>query len=149
MTCSVGRRRGSDPVLLWLWRRLADTAQIQLLAWELCCPKKTKKEKKFFFHLQYHLAADRQDPRLSQTWEPTPSLQYFLSPGLLPFCCSAWVTGSSCWNNPNINPHCQSWNKAVIFKEKVKCISPNLNYFHYWSRYHIFFPEEKRFHTTY
>ena len=30
----VGRRRGSDPVLLWLWHRLAVTAPIQPLAWE-------------------------------------------------------------------------------------------------------------------
>ena len=37
-----------DPALLWLWRRLAATAPIRLLAWELpyapCGPKK-KKEK--------------------------------------------------------------------------------------------------------
>ena len=35
MSCGVGHRRGSDPVLLWLWHRLAATAQIQTLAWEL------------------------------------------------------------------------------------------------------------------
>ena len=34
MTCGVGRRRGSDPVLLWLWCRLAATALIRPLAWE-------------------------------------------------------------------------------------------------------------------
>ena len=34
MSCGVGRRRGSDPVLLWLWRRLAATAPIRPLAWE-------------------------------------------------------------------------------------------------------------------
>ena len=31
---SCGRRRGSDPALLWLWRRLASTAPIGPLAWE-------------------------------------------------------------------------------------------------------------------
>ena len=31
----VGRRHGSDPALLWLWRRLAATAPIRPLAWEL------------------------------------------------------------------------------------------------------------------
>ena len=31
----VGRRHGSDPALLWLWHRLAATAPIQTLAWEL------------------------------------------------------------------------------------------------------------------
>ena len=34
MSCGVGRRRGSDPMLLWLWRRPAATALIRLLAWE-------------------------------------------------------------------------------------------------------------------
>ena len=30
----VGCRRGSDPALLWLWRRPAATAPIRPLAWE-------------------------------------------------------------------------------------------------------------------
>ena len=34
MICGVGRRQGSDPVLLWLWRRPMATALIQPLAWE-------------------------------------------------------------------------------------------------------------------
>ena len=34
MSCGVGRRRGSDPELLWLWRRLVATAPIGPLAWE-------------------------------------------------------------------------------------------------------------------
>ena len=34
MSCGVVCRRGSDPVLLWLWRRLAATAPIGPLAWE-------------------------------------------------------------------------------------------------------------------
>ena len=34
MSCGVGCRHGSDPELLWLWHRLADTAPIRLLAWE-------------------------------------------------------------------------------------------------------------------
>ena len=33
MNCGVGRRCGSDPVLLWLWCRLAATALIRPLAW--------------------------------------------------------------------------------------------------------------------
>ena len=52
MSRGVGRRRGSDPALLWLW--LAATAPIRLLAWELPYAagvalrrqKKKKKEKK-------------------------------------------------------------------------------------------------------
>ena len=35
MSCGVGCRRGSDAVLLWPWCRLAATALIQTLAWEL------------------------------------------------------------------------------------------------------------------
>ena len=34
MSCGVGRRRGSDPALLWLWRRPVATALIRPLAWE-------------------------------------------------------------------------------------------------------------------
>ena len=34
MSCCVGCRRGSDPPLLWLWRRPAATAPIRPLAWE-------------------------------------------------------------------------------------------------------------------
>ena len=57
MSCGVGCRRGSDPALLWLWRRPVATAPIQPLAWEPPCAaraaqemakkiKKTKKKKK-------------------------------------------------------------------------------------------------------
>ena len=35
VSCGVGRRCGSDPVLLWLWCRLVATAPIRSLAWEL------------------------------------------------------------------------------------------------------------------
>ena len=34
MSCGVGCRRGSDPVLLWPWNRPAATAPISPLAWE-------------------------------------------------------------------------------------------------------------------
>jgi len=34
VSCGVGGRRGSDPVLLWLWHRLVATAPIRPLAWE-------------------------------------------------------------------------------------------------------------------
>ena len=34
MSCGIGRRCGSDPALLWLWRRLAATAPFRPLAWE-------------------------------------------------------------------------------------------------------------------
>ena len=34
LSCGVGHRHSSDPVLLWLWCRLASTAPIRPLAWE-------------------------------------------------------------------------------------------------------------------
>ena len=53
MSCGVGRRRGSDLELLWLWHRLAAVAPIGPLAWEapyadaaLKSKKKKKKKKK-------------------------------------------------------------------------------------------------------
>ena len=51
MSCGVGRRRGSEPVLLWLWHRPAAVALIKPLAWEPpyavgTALKKTKDKKK-------------------------------------------------------------------------------------------------------
>ena len=48
---SCGRRRSSDPMLLWLWRRPVATVLIQPLAWELpyatdAALKRQKKKKK-------------------------------------------------------------------------------------------------------
>ena len=34
MSCDVGRRRGLDPALLWLWHRQVATALFEPLAWE-------------------------------------------------------------------------------------------------------------------
>ena len=51
MSCGVGCRQGSDPMLLWLWRRLEATAPIYPLAWEPPCAagaalEKAKRQKK-------------------------------------------------------------------------------------------------------
>ena len=35
VSCGIDRRCSSDPVLLWLWHRLAAATPIQPLAWEL------------------------------------------------------------------------------------------------------------------
>ena len=35
MSCGVGHRHGSDPLMLWLWCRAAAVALILPLAWEL------------------------------------------------------------------------------------------------------------------
>ena len=61
MSYGVGRRRGLDPMLLWLWRRLAATAPIESLAWEPPCAagaalekvKRQKGKKKYL--LKYHM----------------------------------------------------------------------------------------------
>ena len=53
LNCGIGRRRGSDLALLWLWHRLAATTLIGPLAWEPPCAtgvalksKKTNKTQK-------------------------------------------------------------------------------------------------------
>ena len=51
MSCGVGHRLGSDPVLLWLRRRPAAITWIRPLAWELpyateAAPEKAKRQKK-------------------------------------------------------------------------------------------------------
>ena len=54
VSCGVGRRCSSDPMLLCLWLRLAAAALIRPLAWEPpyaagAKGQKTKKKKNFFF----------------------------------------------------------------------------------------------------
>ena len=72
MSCGVSRRRGSDPALLWLWRRPAATALIRPLAWELPYaaeaaqemakrPKKKKERKKH----EHGLAGEDLSPGLA------------------------------------------------------------------------------------
>ena len=58
MSCGVGRRGGSDLVLLWLWSRYEATAPIRPLAWEPLYAmgmalKRKKKSNHFFFSLLY------------------------------------------------------------------------------------------------
>ena len=74
MSCGVGHRHCSDPMLLWLWWRPAATALIGPLAWEPpyamgVALKKTKKKKKFpawliwifFFSLEQSKAVNAKD----------------------------------------------------------------------------------------
>ena len=50
VSCGAGHRYNSDAVLVWLWRRPAAAAPIQLVAWELTyaagAARKKKKKKK-------------------------------------------------------------------------------------------------------
>ena len=57
MSCDIGRRRGQDPALLWLWCRLAavssdSTTSLGTSTCHGCGPKKQKKKKKYLspFH---------------------------------------------------------------------------------------------------
>ena len=83
MSRGVGRRRGSDPTLLWLWCRLAAVAPIGALAWEppyaVGTALKTKKnktkkqqQKKRVFYL---LAPDTK-------WEMMPETSFKISGGM-------------------------------------------------------------------
>ena len=49
MSIGVSPRRGLDPMLLWLWYRLADAALIHPLAWDFpyAMGVALKKKKKF------------------------------------------------------------------------------------------------------
>ena len=59
MSCGVGQRQGSNPVLLWLWYRLAVAALIGPLAWELpytagmAIKRKETKQQKFHYFLMH------------------------------------------------------------------------------------------------
>ena len=74
LSSSVGHSRGSDPVLLWLWCRLAATAPVRSLAQEPPCAmgaalKKDKKQTK------------KQKPKTSfkpQVIFPFPFLVWFI-----------------------------------------------------------------------
>ena len=57
MCYGVGGRRGSDPALLWLWRRPVAKARIRPLAWEPpyaagAAQEKAKKQTKSFLNIQ-------------------------------------------------------------------------------------------------
>ena len=66
MSCGVGRRRGSDPASLWLWRRPVAIALIRPLAWESPCAtgaaqkrqKNTQKKTEFPIKAHTHTEAN-------------------------------------------------------------------------------------------
>ena len=67
MSYGVGRRRGSDPTLLWLWRGPAAAAPIRPLAWEPpyvagAALKRQKKKKKRQPLLQYRTTTRFRNP---------------------------------------------------------------------------------------
>ena len=67
MSSGIGRRQGSDPVLLWLWHRPAAVASMRPLAWESPCAagaalKRQKKKKKKTKNTKQKKQTDRSDP---------------------------------------------------------------------------------------
>ena len=104
MSCGVGRRRGSDSALLWLWCRLAATAPIRPLAWEppyaVCVALKRQKDKTKSNHIFWlwllkrprsndQCSYNKHSTRLcSQILLPTKKNQRFLERWLLPGLCS-------------------------------------------------------------
>ena len=74
MSCGVGRRRGPDPELLWLWCRLAAAVPIRPLAWEPlyaagAAPEKTKKIEKKKSWLALPLVKKKDHIDISFWWE--------------------------------------------------------------------------------
>ena len=91
MSCGVRCRHDSDPELLWLWRRLAATAPIQPLAWELpslchrCGPKKEKKS--YMSHVL--LNKKKKEKAYMDSSSPMPYLLSLAATELLVFPLSA------------------------------------------------------------
>ena len=85
MSCGVGHRCGSDPSLLCLWCRPADTTPIQPLAWELtyatgAALKRPKKKKKADLILTYVLLKLKNHSNFSER-RPTKDIlgeKYFI-----------------------------------------------------------------------
>ena len=76
MSCGVGRRCGSDPVLLWPWCQPAATAPIGPLAWEpsyvACVALKRQKDppppKKPILHHREHICGCQGGGREEEGW---------------------------------------------------------------------------------
>ena len=94
MSCGVGHRRGLDPTLLWLWRRLAATADSNPSLGTSICQgssprkgKKTKKKKKLTITLRWDFL-----------WEPwdlgKPAFD----------CWCLWISLKSCYNSHGRSP---------------------------------------------
>ena len=86
MSCGVGRRRGSDLTLLWLWCRPVATTLIRPLAWELPYAAgtalKSKKQTKHLLSIsgkRFLNRLSRSSPVAQCIEDPALSLQWLRS----------------------------------------------------------------------
>ena len=108
MSCGVVRRCGSDPVLLWLWRKPVAAAPTGPLAWEppytagaaqemAKRQKKKKKEKKSFTSASpsiatHTMAKNLMHDRLQQVIYSWRTLITAMGGGVQKFAPTAWAT---------------------------------------------------------
>ena len=95
VSCGVGHRCGSDPKLLWLWRRLAATAPIRPLAQEMA---KSQKKKKLYQFIQAHGSQSMRrsyHPNLQDLSSP-PCRKRLFPVSRVSFCFLGWQILSTC-----------------------------------------------------
>ena len=144
MSCGIGHRNGSDPELLWLWHRLAATAPIWLLAWELpytegpALKKKKnltsgRKQVQVTIGLKSIPSLSFNSPQEWQSWKPLPkwkNIQILNMERIPSFSYFHKVPWPQIWNGDFLlhqNPKNLS---ALCF---ALCISNFLSLYTFWS----------------
>ena len=94
MSWGVGRRRGSDLALLWLWRSLAAVALIRPLTWEppYATDAALKRKKKFFLEFLLWCSGISSVSGAEGTQVQSPAQHS----GLRIWCRRSWGIGHSC-----------------------------------------------------
>ena len=138
MSCGIGRRRSSDPALLWLWRRAAATAPIRPLAWEPPYAARAAIEKAKRQKQTKHIPLDV-EPKHHMSKTSTPDVQ---SPQGLPVF-SVSVSGShpSAQFKNHRNKKIQKASLILLFSSySIPPIQPSvLTYFQIYPKTTLFF----------